>query len=129
MSDDCISRQAALDLPKNTERDFYGKIIEQSINIEHIKALPPVKPEQKWIPVSERLPDKNMNCWICTYDKCVLEAEFAIDLYKIDKHDFSDKKGKSGFYGFSSRYGYYEICGVMAWIPNERPEPYKEGEE
>ena len=45
--DDAISRQAVLDLPKNTERGFGGKILEQSINIEYIKALPPVKPAEK----------------------------------------------------------------------------------
>lgn len=43
---DCISRQAVLDLPKNTERGFGGKILEQSINIEYIKALPPVTPAE-----------------------------------------------------------------------------------
>ena len=51
--DDCISRQVVLDLPKNTERGFGGKILEQSINIEYIKALPPVTPAEKvghWIP-------------------------------------------------------------------------------
>ena len=49
---DAISRQAVLDLPKNTERGFGGKILEQSINIEYIKALPPVTPAEKvgkWI--------------------------------------------------------------------------------
>lgn len=44
---DAISRQAVLDLPKNTERGFGGKILEQSINIEYIKALPPVTPAEK----------------------------------------------------------------------------------
>ena len=43
--EDAISRQAVLDLPKNTERGFGGKILEQSINIEYIKALPPVTPQ------------------------------------------------------------------------------------
>lgn len=43
--EDAISRQAVLDLPKNTERGFGGKIIEQSINIEYIKALPLVTPQ------------------------------------------------------------------------------------
>lgn len=50
--EDCVSRQAVLDLPKNTERGFGGKILEQSINIEYIKALPPVTPVEKvgkWI--------------------------------------------------------------------------------
>ena len=54
--DDAISRQAVLDLPKNTERGFGGKILEQSINIEYIKALPPVTPSEKvgqWISIGD----------------------------------------------------------------------------
>ena len=52
-SEDCVSRQAVLDLPKNTERDFSGKIIEQSINIEYIKALPSVTPAEKQEPCDD----------------------------------------------------------------------------
>lgn len=61
---DAISRQAVMDLPKNTERDFFGKIIEQSINIEYIKALPPVNPTEK---VGRWITDR---CDMYTCSKC-----------------------------------------------------------
>jgi hypothetical protein len=47
--DDCVSRQAVLDLI-NADWKYEG--LELSVN-----ELPPVTPTQRWIPVSERLPE------------------------------------------------------------------------
>jgi len=43
------------------------------------------------------------------------------NLYKIDKYDFYDKKGKAGFYIHDSEFGYLEVDGVKKWarIPKE----------
>ena len=51
-------------------------------------------------------------------------SEYAKNLYTIDKYDFYDKKGKPGWYDFSSECGYFEIDGILAW--QELPEVYAE---
>lgn len=78
----------------------------------------------EWIPVSERLP-KEDGKYLTTvkgigsyYNEI---RSFAISLYKIDKYDFSDKKG-SGWYFYHYEYGYIEETNVIAWMP--LPEPY-----
>ena len=96
--------------------------------IEDIKGLPPVTPKQKWIPVSERLPeedgeyllwgkicedDENNYCFIGEYDSC------------------AEKFGDWREYHDSSTLGFLdseliEYHKVLAWMP--LPEPYKEGE-
>lgn len=54
-SEDCVSRQSMLDaiteIDNNVNMDIYTNEVR-----EIIKALPPVTPTQRWIPVSERLP-------------------------------------------------------------------------
>lgn len=40
MTDDLISRQAVLELPRNITRNFFGEIVEESIDIKRIEALP-----------------------------------------------------------------------------------------
>ena len=48
--DDLISRQAVLALPTNVTRTLSGKVVEETIDVEKIKALPPVHPRTgKWI--------------------------------------------------------------------------------
>lgn len=87
--------------------------------------------DQRWIPVSERLPEVD-GMYFTTVkgiDVNYIEIRnFANSLYKIDKFDFSDKKGH-GWYFYDSDYGihgYIEETNVIAWMP--LPEPYKEGE-
>ena len=57
---DCIRRQTAIDA------------CDQSINIfdatDRIRTLPSVTLAQKWIPVSERLPEENDHCLCCDED-------------------------------------------------------------
>ena len=52
MTDDLISRQQAIDALYNV--DEYN-----SRSVIAIKNLPSVQPEQRWIPVTERLPEKS----------------------------------------------------------------------
>lgn len=86
---------------------------------------------EDWIPCSERLP-KNNGEYLVTEkfsnvfppDVCILR--FAKDLYKLDEHDFYNRKGEAGFCRYDLEYGYSEVKGVIAW--QEKPEPFQEDE-
>lgn len=45
MNDDLISRKAVLSLPRNTTRNFFGEIVDESIDVADIEALPSAQPE------------------------------------------------------------------------------------
>lgn len=84
-------------------------------------------PNGGWIPVSERLPEKDGKYLVTMRSFCGLPQRievlhFATDLHKIDKFDF--QAHKCGFYGSDAEWGYYEVDDVIAWMP--LPEPYKE---
>lgn len=81
---------------------------------------------QTWISVKDRLPEEEGQ-YIVTTKFGIKISSFSNNLYKIDKYDFEDYKGKQrkGFYNYDSEYGYFEQ-DVLAWMPT--PEPYKEGE-
>lgn len=60
-SEDAISKQAVLEVIKNYASMLWEKYHEpfpKSTVMEIMQALPPVTPQQRWIPVSERLPNK-----------------------------------------------------------------------
>jgi len=83
-----------------------------------------------WIPVSEKpLKDGAYLVTRKTYGKPIIDTvKYAKDLYTIDKFDFADKKGQSGWYGYDSDFGYYEVTeSIIAWM--SLPEVYKESEE
>lgn len=76
--------------------------------IEDIKGLPPVTPKQRWIPVSERLPEESLNCvlgWDDNRERCVF-VQYV--------------NGRFQFLGRDSSFK------ITAWMP--LPAPYKEGE-
>ena len=81
--------------------------------------------KQTWISVEDRLPEEEGQ-YIVTTKFGIKISSFSNNLYKIDKYDFEDYKGKQrkGFYNYDSEYGYFEQ-DVLAWMP--MPEPYKEG--
>ena len=80
-----------------------------------------------WIPVNGTPPKDGQKCLVTVEyfgskkDREVVMGTYSKDLYKIDKNDFYDKKGKAGWYGFDSEYGYYEILDVKAWKPLDEP--------
>lgn len=84
-------------------------------------------PNGGWIPVSERLPEKDGKYLVTMRSFCGLPQRievlrFATDLHRIDKYDFPEHK--CGFYDSYSEWGYCEVDDVIAWMP--LPEPYKE---
>lgn len=89
---DLVSRQAAIDALCHID-EYNAK------SVSAIKALPSA---QQWIPCSERLPEKDMTRYLCTYNY---------------------SEGVCVDFGFYSD-GAWFTTGVTAWMP--LPEPYKE---
>lgn len=48
---DLISRQAVLSLPRSKERNFFGEVISETINVKMIEALPTIELRAKgeWV--------------------------------------------------------------------------------
>ena len=83
-------------------------------------------PADQWIPCSERLPGKEGR-YLCFLGTGVMEVlKFTNDLYEVDEYDFSEHKGKAGFYTYDSEWGYSEADYIEAWA--RLPEPYKGAE-
>ena len=83
----------------------------------------------EWIPVSERLPDK-IGEYLVTQKTSFSDyvyrsvAGYALNLHDVDEYDFAGEgKKRAGWYEYDSEWGYYEIDGVIAWMPV--PEPYE----
>ena len=107
---DLISRQAAIDACT----DRFGICVKK----EALEALPAVQPEQRWIPVTERLPENDNEVLITVWDA---EDDY-VEVYK-------------GFYQGHEWWTQWchgcskikdEPCGeniVVAWMP--LPEPYR----
>ena len=80
--------------------------------------------QTRWIPVSERLPEKHGEYLVTVSSFCgeiVFKCSFAMDLHKVDKYNFAEHK--YGFYGIDSEWESYGINDVIAWMPS--PESYK----
>ena len=108
--EDAISRQAAIYACKNGWNKGFDEIMED------IKQLPPVKPEQKWIPVSERLPEFTIN---------KVGTQFTEDVLVYDGADL-----RVGYFARKDKLDcdYWVVYGddyfePIAWMP--LPEPYK----
>lgn len=120
-----IYRQAAIDAINHELK--CGAVIDQcGLETAHglIEELPPAQPEQKWIPVSERLPEldedgysqKVLACF-GNYSGCdILEYRATEGIGKWYIGDMDDSPEDIGVM-------------VLAWMP--LPEPYKgvEGEQ
>lgn len=84
--------------------------------------------KQKWIPVSEKLPEEGGN-YLTTillsnnYPHVSIRS-FTNNLYEVDDYAFYDRKGISGWFEYDSEYGFFEDENVIAWMP--LPKPYKE---
>lgn len=127
--EDCISRAKAikaleysLSIESDGGLDNYRTLIKDLLNAIYnkqkkaIEDLPPATPTQKWIPVSERLPnpqeygDEDYSDWV------------QITLHIGENHDVVGR----GYYCFNKRKWYADRLGVgvvTAWMP--LPQPYK----
>lgn len=112
MTDDTISRQAAIDTlehkkDKTAKGDiggFYNKIIQN--DIDALMQLPSAEPQ--WIPCSERLPEENQIC-IVTDETMRNTYE-----YRFCKETYDEDQGWT-----------YLKHRIIAWMP--LPQPYKGG--
>ena len=121
---DTISRQAAID--KITKRLFetaFNNVgIKQDIDETLVDVAenrletwfdeqPTIEPEQRWIPCSERLPNKFEDVWVT--DNCGRVAVC--------------RMGHTGWRDMESDEWMYHLDSIVAWMPYNAPEPYQEG--
>ena len=104
MKDDTISRQAAIDAMEESKRIYVDRRVIIGKMQDIVSNLPSAQPEQRWIPVSERMPEPRIDVW-CNSDMGQMVGyydEYAETWYGRD---------------------YLELI-VTAWMP--LPEPPKE---
>lgn len=106
--DDLISRQQAIDALYNV--DEYN-----SRSVTAIKNLPSIQSEQRWIPVTERLPEKR-GFYLVT------EKEYRIG----DKNHLGKFKTKVNFVEFEKKWNRANFFEITAWMP--LPKPYHRSE-
>ena len=83
--------------------------------------------DMKWIPVSERLPEKKGRYLVCTEVRTKWRT-YMQTVWYATSYDGWEKhlKGKNLRYAYDSEFGDYEISGVTHWMP--LPEPPEEVE-
>ena len=127
--EDCVSRQSVSEFLRNHAKDFEDAkfrmaFMTASSLVENADNISPVTPIQRWIPVSERLPeedeeyllfgkvdeDEDNYIFIGEYDSC--GEQFGIWQEQFDRTTL-------GCLGSE----FYEYASVIAWMP--LPEPYK----
>lgn len=105
--EDCISREDAIRI---------ASINSMPVNecVRLIKELPSVKPQTRWIPVSERLPEENGQYLITV--KYKPEADYE-DIY-AEHGEWADGRWDMFCFAYCG-----EVEGIVAWMP--LPQPYK----
>ena len=108
---DIISRKLAIELLENTIAMTKKEERRRNYCVELIKAMPSVEPVRKWIPCSERLPDR-----IGRY----LVYSTTIPVWKHHILNYDPEYDQWFWDGLRS-----EECDikVLAWMP--LPEPYE----
>lgn len=114
---DMISRQAAIAVADYS--DCIGLSVEDVKKVtdevvKGLKRLPSVQP-QRWIPVTERLPEKYIGEWLC----CTDDGQILILPYDTP----GDGSKECVFYRWDDNGYMYETYNVVAWMP--LPEPWE----
>ena len=111
---DLIRRQDAIDLIENESRkwgDEYGV----SDVLCDLADLPSVQSEPKWIPCSEKLPEKYIGQWLC----CTSDGAVMILPYDTP----GDGTKECVFYKWDDDGYSYQTFDIVAWMP--LPKPWK----
>lgn len=117
-SEDCVSKKAMLDaitqIDGNINMDIYTNEVR-----EIVKDLPPVTPTQRWIPVSERLPEERGK-YIVTEKVFRLDDREHKGRYNtmVEQAEYCNSKWQ--------RASFFE---VIAWMPLPKPYEEKRGNE
>ena len=85
-TNDCISRQSAIDVAMQYCPDDDGSCSKAGADIremlDELESLPPVQPEQRWIPCSERMPECEQEVLICTKKKIHISENSGLEWYE-----------------------------------------------
>ena len=122
---DLISRQAAIDVLNDVSKHYTDKGREWhphvNFMVDAIKELPSVKPEQRWIPCSERLPEKSGR-YLVTRKFNTFSSLWA-RVYILNYSDLMGlKKEKIWWSGNVGKSDFETYDDVLAWMP--LPKPY-----
>lgn len=125
--EDCVSRKAVFETIDDCNSDGLKGIFcsydDGERFKEYVKMLSPVTPTQRWIPVSEKLPKKNMPCLVSVGDFNLTQIAIYSDLM----HTIDHKIFWQGDYGHDS---FMDITKyVKAWLPLPKPYEEKRGSE
>lgn len=130
---DTISRQAALDLIRNSQPEIYISdykmpLIDKAYIQTELTLLPTAEPQ--WIPCSIRMPEKEVTVWltIAGHDVIICKdgetLEDAIDRISKTRWVTQGFLAEDGWYGVD---GYPMLVRPIAWMPLKKPKAY-EGE-
>ena len=118
----------------NDHKEFYtnGARLISTFRVEQMmehylqKVATEINDGHKWIPVTERLPDKD-GTYMCfnrgAYGKWAQAVRFTKDARKFDEYAFKNQ-WKNQWLMYDSEYGYYAVGSITHWMP--LPEPPKE---
>ena len=96
---------------------YYGTGII-AVRKEDIDAMPTIQPEPHWIPVTERLPNKEeKSYWVCLEGGGQCQCRWTNDVYGLGANEWS----KWGW----KKVDLPQYSKVVAYMP--LPEPYKGG--
>lgn len=116
MKNDLISRKAAIDA-LNEYFVRIGKLKrrgltkgEQAISLDTVGAIKTLPSAQRWIPVTERLPEIGIPVLFCDDDGDI-------------RYGFYDRSFLGGDTYWKEFYNEDRIKNVVAWMP--KPEPYR----
>ena len=118
---DLIERQAAIKAVNDAfDRETLLTGFVRSIAVRAIRDMPSAQPEQRWIPVSEKLPEEDH--WLGGSGK-QFSDNVLVSVYNSDDED--EWVDVSQTIDGEWRIELPRHCKIVAWMP--LPKPYKEG--